>query len=135
MHHKLFIFLSSNLIQMKGQICITVHPPFADLETCAVSFQGKERHQLPCRLQCRSAVTALFASSIPNVIYPSLSFSLLLSARDCAKSLVRQAGTVSRVHVSSWSGGLQIDESACPEPNWGGREEVGGGRRWEGEES
>lgn len=49
---------------------------------------------------------------------------LLLSTRDCAKSLVSQAGTVSRVHVSSWSGDWRIDGSAGPEPE--GREE---GRR------
>ncbi len=50
---------------------------------------------------------------------------LLLSTRDCAKSLVSQAGTVSRVHVSSRSGGWRIDGSAGPQPKRGGR-------RWEG---
>lgn len=34
---------------------------------------------------------------------------LLLSKQDCAKSLVSKAVTVSRVHVSRWSGGWWID--------------------------
>lgn len=62
---------------------------------------------------------------------------LLLSTRDCAKSLVSRAGTVSRVHVSSQSGGWRTDGSAAgPQPRQAGRQEekrgrdIEGGRGW-----
>lgn len=71
-------------------------------------------------------------SLLPNVISLLL---LLLSTRDCAKSLVSQAGTVSRVHVSSQSGGWRTDGSAAgPQPRQAGRQEEKRGRdRGEGE--
>lgn len=62
----------------------------------------------------------------PNVISLLL---LLLSTRDCAKSLVSRAGTVSRVHVSSQSGGWRTDGSAAgPQPRQAGRQEEKRGR-------
>lgn len=69
---------------------------------------------------------------LPNVISLLL---LLLSTRDCAKSLVSRAGTVSRVHVSSQSGGWRTDGSAAgPQPRQAGRQEEKRGRdRGEGE--
>lgn len=59
---------------------------------------------------------------------------LLLSTRDCAKSLVSRAGTVSRVHVSSQSGGWRTDGSAAgPQPRQAGRQEKREGGRDIGE--
>ena len=53
-----------------------------------------------------SVVRALKPSLFQTWSAPALVIVLLLlSTRDCAKSLVSRAGTVSRVHVSSRSGG------------------------------
>ena len=55
-------------------------------------------------------------------LLPLLLLLLLLSTRDCAKSLVSRAGTVSRVHVSSRSGGWRRDGFAGPQPKQQGKE-------------
>lgn len=98
-----------------------------------------------CEMQLHPSGSCVFLVSPPSLfaaLNPSLFQTwsalalvivlLLLSTRDCAKSLVSRAGTVSTVHVSSRSGGWWIDGSAGLEPMWGGRRRRKEGGRGEG---
>lgn len=93
----------------------------------------------PCRLPPPSQQSQQQSPPPPSKRDQPFIVLLLLSARDCAKSLVSRAGTVSRVHVSSQSGGWRTDGSAAgPQPRQagrqekreGGREGPRGGRGW-----
>lgn len=78
----------------------------------------------PARLPPPSRLSQQQSPLPPQRDQPFIVLLLLLSTRDCAKSLVSQAGTVSRVHVSSQSGGWRTDGSAAgPQPRQAGRRE------------
>lgn len=87
---------------------------------------------------CTGSSALLASPSIkapPSNVISRVIVLLLLFTRDCAKILVSRAGTVSRVHVSSQSGGWRMDDSAGPQPKLGEREmerERVGGREGSG---